>query len=224
MWTDSECVIKQLNDMVTCFKVYFYNRISEIQALTDMSEWRWVPSGENPADNCTHGLLARDSRWQRFHNGPEYLLKDEKEWPEKQITSEPFPAHILATVVTMPAVVESWISKISRGVASWSGKIQRIALFEKTILRCVVKRRHNTEDGAALRAMLHELRDAEMLLIRDIQQRHFSEEVKVLAATPAKPTKRHKVHAKSEIVALNPFVDKLDYCVAWGVSRNHLTS
>ena len=35
MWTDSECVIKQLRDRHTRFKMYFANRISKIQALTD---------------------------------------------------------------------------------------------------------------------------------------------------------------------------------------------
>ena len=67
MWTDSECVIKQLNDTETRFKVYFANRLSEIQALTKVAEWRWVPTSLNPADDASKGMLAHDPKWERFH-------------------------------------------------------------------------------------------------------------------------------------------------------------
>ena len=103
MWTDSECVIKQLNDTETRFKVYFANRLSEIQALTDVSEWRWVPTHLNPADDSSKGLLAQDERWVRFHNGPDYLWRNEEEWPSKKIVSRPFPAHILKTSIEQKA-------------------------------------------------------------------------------------------------------------------------
>ena len=56
MWTDSECVLKQLRDRETRFKMYFANRISKIQALTRVEDWRYVPSAENPADDCSRGL------------------------------------------------------------------------------------------------------------------------------------------------------------------------
>ena len=117
LWTDSECVIKQLHDTETRFKVYFSNRLSEIQALTSVDEWRWVPSGDNPADDCSHGLLASDPKWARFLNGPDFLREREEDWPSKQIATEPFPAHILATTVTTPEVSQcSWVNKKCRRV------------------------------------------------------------------------------------------------------------
>ena len=135
MWTDSECVIKQLHDTESRFKVYFSNRLSEIQALTSVDEWRWVPSGDNPADDCSHGLLASDPKWARFLNGPDFLREREEDWPSKQIATEPFPAHILATTVTTPEVTQcSWVTKMSSSVAAWKTKVRRIAWVKKTLL------------------------------------------------------------------------------------------
>ena len=85
-WTDSECVIKQLNDTETRFKVYFSNRLSEIQALTAVEEWRWVPTHLNPADYSSKGMLAQDPNWGKFHHGPDYLWQSEEEWPAKKLS------------------------------------------------------------------------------------------------------------------------------------------
>ena len=123
MWTDSECVIKQLHDTETRFKVYFANRLSEIQALKDVAEWRWVPTHVNPADNCSKGMLAQDPNWGKFHNGPDYLWRDEEEWPAKKVVSCPFPAHILATTAEQkPALPASWVLRICEKVATWRDK------------------------------------------------------------------------------------------------------
>merc|ERR1719228_2261375 len=124
MWTDSECVVGQLRDTETRFKVYFANCLSEIQALTDVTEWRWVPTHLNPADDCSKGMLAKDENWGRFHNGPEYLWRPEEEWPAKTIVSRPFPAHILATSAEdKPAFPAPWALRVSEKVSTWRGKM-----------------------------------------------------------------------------------------------------
>ena len=115
MWTDSECVIKQLHDTETRFKVYFSNRLSEIQALTDVEEWRWVPTHLNPADDASKGMLANDPKWRTFHNGPDFLWRSEDEWPAKQVVNRPFPAHILASsAAPLPAPPASWVLRVTK--------------------------------------------------------------------------------------------------------------
>ena len=88
--TDSKCVLRQLRDNETRFKIYFANRISTIQALTVVKpdgddEWRFVPSASNPADFCSRGLKASDPKWRQWLEGPEFLWKDVDEWPQLEL-------------------------------------------------------------------------------------------------------------------------------------------
>ena len=61
MWTDSECVLKQIFDSTTRFKAFFANRLSKIHAATSNEEWRYVDSKNNPADNASRGINANES-------------------------------------------------------------------------------------------------------------------------------------------------------------------
>ena len=59
------------------FKVFVANRLGEIRENTNVLEWRWVPTKENPADDGTRSIpdaLNRDSRWL---SGPSFLRKAE---------------------------------------------------------------------------------------------------------------------------------------------------
>ena len=208
-WTDSECVIKQLNDTETRFKVYFANRLSEIQALTEVEEWRWVPTHLNPADYSSKGMLAQDPNWGKFHNGPDYLWRSEEEWPEKQIVSRPFPAHILATTVTPKKTPPpSWVIRVCEKVATWTGKLRRVALLKRAIMICVVRNRrralHNDADKVGTPTGV-ELADAENLIVNAIQSRAFHAEIKSLQQSD--PDEIKKIAARSPLAALCPFID-----------------
>ena len=209
MWTDSECVIKQLNDTETRFKVYFANRLSEIQALTKVAEWRWVPTHLNPADDASKGMLAHDPKWGRFHNGPDFLWQREEEWPAKQVVTRPFPAHILATSAEpKPAPSAPWALRVSEKVATWRGKLRRVALFKRVIMTCVVRQRRRallSNAGYLAAPSNAELNDAERLIVSSIQNQSFHTEMESLRRCDAENLQ--KVAAKSPLAALCPFID-----------------
>merc|ERR1712002_938373 len=122
---------------VTRFKIYFANRISTIQSLTRVSadgndDWRYVPSEENPADDISRGLKPTDPKWERFHNGPAFLWKDESEWPAQDDVTSSYPAQILATSVTTPekekiSTRENWVLRVASSTNSWRKKLRRVA-------------------------------------------------------------------------------------------------
>ena len=209
MWTDSECVIKQLNDTETRFKVYFANRLSEIQALTNVADWRWVPSSQNPADDLTKGLSAQDPKWGRFHNGPDFLWRREEEWPAKQVVTRPFPAHILATTAEVKkAPPTPWVIRVSQKISTWRGKLRRIALFRKSLVNYVSRRRGGVLPCGAASNMTPtnaELADAERLLVKAIQSISFDAELDSLRRS--NPDGMQRVAAKSPLAALHPFID-----------------
>ena len=103
-WTDSECCLKQVKDMTTCFPTFTANRLSVIHEVSQPEEWRHVPSADNCADMCARGIKADEAeKWRRFHRGPEYLWKPESEWPKIKDYFKPKPlptATIAATSST----------------------------------------------------------------------------------------------------------------------------
>ena len=64
-WTDSEVVLKMLNDASTRFKLFYANKLSKMAAASDEKEWRHVDSANNPADYCSRGQIGRASCRER---------------------------------------------------------------------------------------------------------------------------------------------------------------
>lgn len=49
-WTDSQIVLWYINSSDKRFQTYVSNRVSKIRAHTEPSQWRYVPSEDNPAE------------------------------------------------------------------------------------------------------------------------------------------------------------------------------
>lgn len=83
MWSDSTTVLSWIRSDSAQYKVFVGTRIAEIQEHTDASDWRYVPSDQNPADDITRGKslhqLAQPSHW---NNGPAFLYEPPSHWPE----------------------------------------------------------------------------------------------------------------------------------------------
>ncbi|XP_026040477.1 uncharacterized protein LOC113032046 [Astatotilapia calliptera] len=81
-WTDSTSVLKYIMNEDKRFLTFVANRVSFITTATKQSQWRYVSSKENPADDATRGLKAgnvvHSSRWIK---GPSFLQKPESDWP-----------------------------------------------------------------------------------------------------------------------------------------------
>ena len=57
--------------------------------LTDVSQWRWVPTASNPADEATRCVKA--STEEMWLTGPEFLSRPETEWPTAKQLLKPEP-------------------------------------------------------------------------------------------------------------------------------------
>ncbi|XP_038071933.1 uncharacterized protein LOC119740637 [Patiria miniata] len=82
LWSDSTTVLTWLKSESCRYKVFVGTRVAEIQTLTDVKQWRYVNTKNNPADDLTRGKtlmeLAQESRWR---DGPPFLLSPPDQWP-----------------------------------------------------------------------------------------------------------------------------------------------
>ncbi|XP_055915334.1 uncharacterized protein LOC129948382 isoform X1 [Eupeodes corollae] len=88
-WSDSRTVLSWLRSDHRRYKQFVAFRISEILELTELSDWRWIPTSENVADEATKWQripdFSNDSRWL---NGPSFLKLNSSDWPKEDYKSK----------------------------------------------------------------------------------------------------------------------------------------
>ena len=73
-WTDSMTVLRYLRNVSSRFKVFVAHRVQQIQDLTNIEVWNYVPSERNPADLASRGIDPNDKESLRFWlEGPKFL-------------------------------------------------------------------------------------------------------------------------------------------------------
>ena len=72
-YTDSEIVLRYISNDSRRFKVYVANRVSKIQNYTEVSQWHYVSSKENPADMLSRAHVIDDTNVQSWLSGPDLL-------------------------------------------------------------------------------------------------------------------------------------------------------
>jgi hypothetical protein len=82
--SDSQVVLSFVKSEDRRFPVFVANRVQLIREFSDPSDWRYVPSSLNPADQASRGLNAADIANSEWLSGPKFLLTDEAQWPLMQ--------------------------------------------------------------------------------------------------------------------------------------------
>ena len=81
-WMDSTTVLQYIRNESARFQTFVSKRLTVIHEHCEPSQWRYVNSEFNPADDASRGLtvdaMIQNSRWL---SGPEFLTKEEHLWP-----------------------------------------------------------------------------------------------------------------------------------------------
>ena len=81
-WTDSTAVLQYIKNKDKRFYMFVANRLAVIHEGSEPSQWNYVPTSINPADDVSRGLtvkeLLNNERWFR---GPAFLWEDKSSWP-----------------------------------------------------------------------------------------------------------------------------------------------
>ena len=77
-WTDSKVVLGYINNEAERFHIFVANRVQQIREYMSPSQWQYMESKANPADDASRGLSAQDlisdPGWL---SGPDFLWKAE---------------------------------------------------------------------------------------------------------------------------------------------------
>ena len=85
--TDSKVVLGYIGNENRRFHVFVTNRVQEIHDNTSVEQWRYVESEQNPADDASRGMKARELSNSRWIFGPAFLWNEEDYWPTSTLAN-----------------------------------------------------------------------------------------------------------------------------------------
>ncbi|UYV73278.1 hypothetical protein LAZ67_10002447 [Cordylochernes scorpioides] len=88
LWSDSTTALSWIKKEIE-WRVFVRNRVREIQATTNLNDWRFVPSQLNPADLLSRGCPPSQFVQSRWWEGPEWLKKPKEFWPNSEFSINP---------------------------------------------------------------------------------------------------------------------------------------
>ncbi|KAJ0171792.1 hypothetical protein K1T71_012555 [Dendrolimus kikuchii] len=195
-WTDSTVVLAWLSKHPSNWKTFVANRVSEILTVMDSSQWAHVKSADNPADYASRGLkpaeLISNKLWME---GPRWL-KNKKIDCRKKIacsTDLEAKAHKVSYVtIDKQSELPVWTR------FSTLRKLVRVIAYCRRFMYC--KKRSSNSEQFPSWLTAKELNEALIVCIKQCQMQQFRQEIEDLIKTG-------KVHKKSVLTSLNPFID-----------------
>ena len=80
-WTDSQVVLGYINNDSQRFQIFVANCVQFIGDNTDIEQWYYISTHDNPEDDASRGLGSKNSgRIKRWFNGPEFLWSCKETW------------------------------------------------------------------------------------------------------------------------------------------------
>ena len=182
-WTDSTTVLGYIANKRTRFHTFVANRLEVIHDGSLPSQWRYVRSELNPADDASRG--CQTERWLK---GPGFLWKNPSEWPQrpeiKLEVSDPevkTGTHEAVCSVTHSGEEQakdgvSPVLKLAEHFSSWYRLQRAVAwlLRVKNVLLCRVRRAPQAR--AVNEALTHqEMEDSETAILQAAQAVYVNE-------------------------------------------------
>ena len=218
-WTDSSTVLKYLHNRKNRYKTFVANRIQMITDNTLPTQWRYVRSSENPADDASRGLCAANLTSQhRWIRGPEFLWRLQEEWPEYPVDvkikrDDPEVKTLACSFVTNTslAVNADFLQRWSY-FSSWYRLKRAVSL----ILKLQDKYRNNSSSNKTnvTPSTSEDLHRAAICILKVFQADEFPKEIEVLQNLKRCNINRATlksdklvIRKSSTLFRLDPFVD-----------------
>ncbi|XP_058448836.1 uncharacterized protein LOC131428813 [Malaya genurostris] len=203
-WTDSRNVLCWLQSDHRRYSPFVAARISEILETTEVSEWRWVPTKLNVADDGTKWQRRPDmSPNSRWFNGPKYLQLSEEFWPpivhKNSVTDEELrPSVLLHHQVSSPMISASNFS-------SWKRLLRVTGYVIRFVTNLQLRVRRKDLITGSLSS--EELQQAEKYHFKSAQFDVSPDEVTLLQIDRQQSESSKSISKSSAVYKLCPFLD-----------------
>ena len=78
-WSDSKVALSYIRCESHRLRVFVANRVAHIISNTSVDQWKYVPTGENPADVLSRGC-SPNAMPKMWNHGPDFLLQHKHRW------------------------------------------------------------------------------------------------------------------------------------------------
>ncbi|UYV67073.1 hypothetical protein LAZ67_4003825 [Cordylochernes scorpioides] len=193
-WSDSTIVLSWIRTMSRNLPTFIGNRVAEIQSCPQIREWRYVPTGDNPANIASRGILGSELKQSSiWWTGPTWLSAESTEWPRKLHV---FENQSQTELLSVHAISETpFLVAIGAMSSTFTGYIRKVAWILRFCHNC----RYSAERYQS-HLTTAELRNAHRRILQSIQFQHFREDIRSL-------TTLGSVKRTSKIYGLTPFLD-----------------
>ena len=208
-FTDSKVVLGYINNESRRFYVYVNNRVQRIRQSSHPSQWRYVPSEDNPADHASRSVPSSQLQGTSWLTGPRFLLESESPSPEDthfdliEPTSDAELRPEVSAFVTKVSGEKLDITRFER-FSSWCRLTRAVARllhvtrsFHKQTDDSVCAGWHFCKKGLTTA----ELTKAEYVIIKAVQREVYSEEIECIENNKDLPV-------SSSLRKLHPVMDE----------------
>ena len=174
-WTDSQTVLQYLKNDHLKFKTFVENKVCFIKNFTDESQWRYVPSKQNPADLVTRGTSSQTLiNSELWNNGPRFLKTNEmppqpvimQPSADEELKSEKFSLCTFSECSPTDTLIDS--------TSNWYKLVRRVAYLRKFI--SYLKNKNEFSDQISVA----DIKSAERIIVILIQKKYFGKDIKNL--------------------------------------------
>jgi len=193
LWTDSSTVLAWIRRSDK-WGTFVGNRVTTINNLTQVKEWRHVPGVMNPADLPSRGCTPSQLFESRWWEGPEWLLHSEIYWPEERIIVDEVlvgkekkvtvPKTFTVTVTDHPL----WYLPRS----DFAVNVKIVAWILRFVKKTRLKSRTRGGESFDMEVLsVNEIKQAEETMVKLVQRECFSKKESVICGLKVKVDKNN---------------------------------
>ena len=205
-WSDSQIVLAYIRSETRRFKTFVANRVVKIRSQSSPDQWYHISGGNNPADILSRGCSPTDIP-EMWFTGPGFLSTHKSDWPSSEVMPESDPLEgdpETKTISTGDSVLCTHGEVVSETCHPLDDLIDHFSSFYKMkkalswLLRVKQRLLGFTPDFPDY-ITVAELKNAEHLLLKHVQERSYPSEIAALRSGRSVPK-------SSSICSLDPML------------------
>ena len=189
--------------------MFVANRIEIIRDHTEMHQWHYIGTKDNPADYSSRGIdVANDQAVQKWFRGPSFLWKPEAEWTirdNKERILQNHPEIKTCLQINFISAGNDILEALESRIYSWY-KMKRVAAMVLRYRKFLKKDPKEESQVEMINSSL--LKEADIQIIKMVQARKFAAEIKSLRPRDCSSDGKGILKRNSKIFQLDLFLDE----------------